>query len=56
MSRWLFFPALNPFIPDGEFTYCQLSNATISNMRLTVVGQFTYCAFDINSSGFDRTP
>jgi hypothetical protein len=56
MSRWLFFPFLNPFVPDGEFTYCQLSNATISNMRPVEDGQFTYCAFDINNSGFDRTP
>jgi hypothetical protein len=56
MSRWLFFPAL--FIPDGEFTYCLIGNATISNMRPvdTVNGQFTYCTFDINNSGFDRTP
>jgi hypothetical protein len=58
MSRWLFFPALNPFIPDGEFTYCQLGNATISSMRPvdTVDGTFLYCAFDLNNSGFDRTP
>jgi len=58
MSRWLFFPFLNPFIPDGEFTYCELSNATISNMRPvdTVNGTFLYCSFDIINSGFDRTP
>jgi hypothetical protein len=58
MSRWLFFPFLNPFIPDGKFTYCKLSNATISNMRPlgNVNGTFLYCAFDLNNSGFDRTP
>ena len=58
MSRWLFFPFLNPFVPDGEFTYCHLSNAIVNSMRPgdTVNGPFTYCAFDLNNSGFDRTP
>jgi hypothetical protein len=58
MSRWLFFPFLNPFVPNGEFTYCELSNAIVNSMRPvdTVDGQFLYCAFDLNNSGFDRTP
>jgi hypothetical protein len=58
MSRWLFFPFLNPFVPNGEFTYCELSNAIVNSMRPvdTVDGQFLYCAFDFNNSGFDRTP
>ena len=57
MPRWLFFPALN-FIPDGNFTYCQLSATIINSFRPvdTVDGQFTYCSFDITNSGFDRTP
>jgi hypothetical protein len=58
MSRWLFFPFLNPFVPDGEFTECKLSNAIVNSMRPvdTVNGTFLYCAFDIINSGFDRTP
>ena len=58
MSRWLFFPFLNPFVPNGEFTYCELSNAIVNSMRPvdTVDGQFLYCAFALNNSGFDRTP
>lgn len=37
--------------------YCRLSNAMINNMRpVDVVDNFIYCAFDINNSGFDRTP
>ena len=45
MPRWSFFPSANLFIPDGEFFYCQLSNATINNMRPvdTVNGSFIYC-------------
>jgi hypothetical protein len=51
MSRWLFFPFLNPFVPNGEFTYCELSNAIVNSMRPvdTVDGQFLYCAFDLNN-------
>ena len=58
MPRWSFFPSANLFIPDGEFFYCQLSNATINNMRPvdTVNGSFIYCAFDIIDSGFNRIP
>jgi hypothetical protein len=58
MSRWLFFPFLNPFVPDGEFKSCQLSNDIVNSMRpvSTVDGTFLYCSFDIINSGFDRTP
>jgi hypothetical protein len=57
MSRWLFFPFLNPFVPDGEFKSCQLSNATVNSMRpVDTAGTFLYCSFDIINSGFDRTP
>jgi hypothetical protein len=38
--------------------YCRLSNDIVNSMRPvdTVDGTFLYCAFDINNSGFDRTP
>lgn len=46
------------FIPDGTFIYCPLSNSQLTTFRPvdTVNGIFTYCAFDIINSGFDRTP
>ena len=58
MPRWLFFPSLNPFIPNGQLTYCQLSNTIVNSIRPvdTVNGQLTYCVFDIINSGFNRTP
>jgi len=57
MPRWLFFPASN-FIPDGEFTYCELSATIVNSMRPvdTVNGQIVYCSFNLNTSGFNRTP
>ena len=58
MSRWLFFPFLNPFIPDGEFADCAFSAAQLSIFRPvdTLNGIFVYCAFDLTNSGFNRTP
>lgn len=58
MSRWLFFPFLNPFNSDGEFTYCAFSNAQLATFRPvnTVNGTFIYCNFNLSNSGFDRTP
>lgn len=58
MSRWLFFPFLNPFIPNGEFTYCAFSESQLATFRPagTVNGTFVYCTFNLSNSGFDRTP
>lgn len=44
--------------PDGYLIYCQLSSSAISSFRPidTVNGNFIYCTFDLNNSGFDRTP
>ena len=58
MSRWLFFPSLNPFIPDGEFTYCAFSESQLATLRPddTVDGTFVCCTFNLSNSGFDRTP
>lgn len=57
MSRWLFFPFLDPFIPDGEFAYCAFSESQLATFRPVgfVDGTFVYCAFDLNNSGFDRS-
>jgi type VI protein secretion system component Hcp len=53
----LFFPFLNPFVPNGKFTYCELSNATISDMRPlgNVDGTFLYCALS-NATISDMRP
>lgn len=55
MSRWLFFPFLDPFIPDGEFAYCAFSESQLATFRPVGDGTFVYCAFDLNNSGFDRS-
>lgn len=46
------------FYPDGFFVYCAFSNTQLATFRPDdfVNGTFTYCAFDLNNSGFDRTP
>ena len=36
MSRWLFFPFLDAFIPDGEFAYCAFSESQLATFRPVV--------------------
>lgn len=56
MPRWLFFTFRK--FADGTFTYCAFSDSQLTTFRPvdTVNGNFIYCAFDINNSGFNRTP
>jgi hypothetical protein len=57
MPRWLHWPN-TVFNPDGTFIYCAFSTAQLSTFRPvdTVNGTFTYCVFNLNNSGFNRTP
>lgn len=56
MPRWLHWPKIQIF--DNTFTYCAFSNAQLTIFRPVdnFNGNFIYCAFDLNNSGFDRTP
>lgn len=53
MPKWLFFPS-----SMQKFVYCAFSDAQLTIFRPvdTINGNFIYCAFDLNNSGFDRTP